>query len=405
MTNPSTGEVFAVAPHADAAMCDDAVESAIAAGPAWAATPIEERRAKMTEAMEILKAHEQELAELLVKEQGKPLAMALAECGMCWDQMQKIIDTELPVEVYSEDEDFKTVAVRKPIGVVAGITPWNFPMFTSIQKWTPSLTFGNTFVHKPSPYTPVTGVRVAELIKDVFPPGVFNFVSGNDSEGHNVGTHLVNHEGVRKVSFTGSVATGKKIMAASANDVKRVTLELGGNDPAIIRGDVDVKEVAPEVFSGAFSNTGQICCAIKRAFVHESIYDEFVEEITKSAQAAKMGDGFAEDTEFGPLNNSMQFEKVQGERPTEISSLPSGLCGLPVLRDERADRHRRGRSRAGRHNRHRRKGHGWRWQGLFLRADDHLRREGGRTHRGRGAVRPGAPNHQVQRRRGGARPR
>jgi len=319
--------------------------------------------------------------------------------------MQKIIDTELPVEVYSEDEDFKTVAVRKPIGVVAGITPWNFPMFTSIQKWTPSLTFGNTFVHKPSPYTPVTGVRVAELIKDVFPPGVFNFVSGNDSEGHNVGTHLVNHEGVRKVSFTGSVATGKKIMAASANDVKRVTLELGGNDPAIIRGDVDVKEVAPEVFSGAFSNTGQICCAIKRAFVHESIYDEFVEEITKSAQAAKMGDGFAEDTEFGPLNNSMQFEKVQGERPTEISSLPSGLCGLPVLRVERADRHRRGRSRAGRDDRHWRQGHGWRWQGLLLRADDHLRREGGRAHRGRGAVRAGAPNHQVQRRRGGARPR
>ena len=117
-------------------------------------------------------------------------------------------------------------------------------------------------------------------------------------------------------------------MAASANDVKRVTLELGGNDPAIIRGDVDVKEVAPEVFSGAFSNTGQICCAIKRAFVHESIYDEFVEEITKSAQAAKMGDGFAEDTEFGPLNNSMQFEKVQSERPTEFSSLPSGLWAV-----------------------------------------------------------------------------
>jgi acyl-CoA reductase-like NAD-dependent aldehyde dehydrogenase len=244
--NPSTGEVFAVAPHADAGMVDDAVEAAEAAFPAWAATPIEERRAMMTKALDILQAHEAELAELLVKEQGKPLAMAIGECGMCWDQMRKTLDTELPVEVYSEDADFKTVAVRKPIGPVACITPWNFPMFTAIQKWCPSITWGNTVVHKPSPYTPLTGQRVAELIADVFPKGVFNFVAGADKEGHNVGTHLVNSKQIRKVSFTGSVNTGKAIMAASANDVKRVTLELGGNDPAIIRGDVDVAQVAPE---------------------------------------------------------------------------------------------------------------------------------------------------------------
>lgn len=125
VVNPSTGEVFAVAPHADAAMCDDAVEAAEAAFPEWAATPIEERRALMTKALDILQAHEAELAELLVKEQGKPLAMAIGECGMCWEHMQKTIDTELPVEVYSEDEDFKTIAVRKPIGPVACITPWN----------------------------------------------------------------------------------------------------------------------------------------------------------------------------------------------------------------------------------------------------------------------------------------
>ena len=155
---------------------------------------------------------------------------------------------------------------------------------------------------------------VAELIADVFPPGVFNFVAGGDKEGHNVGTHLVNSKEIRKVSFTGSVATGKAIMAASANDVKRVTLELGGNDPAIIRADVDIAQVAPEVFSGAFSNTGQICCAIKRAYVHESIYDEFVAAISEEAKKATltMGDGFDETTEFGPLNNEMQFTKVQG---------------------------------------------------------------------------------------------
>jgi acyl-CoA reductase-like NAD-dependent aldehyde dehydrogenase len=240
-------------------MCDDAVEAAEAAFPAWAATPIEERRAMMTQALEILQAHEAELAELLVKEQGKPLAMALAECGMCWDQMQKTIDTELPVEVYSEDEDFKTVAVRKPIGPVACITPWNFPMFTAVQKWAPSITWGNTVVHKPSPYTPLTGQRVAELIADVFPKGVFNFVSGDDKEGHNVGVHLVNSPAIRKVSFTGSVNTGKAIMAASANDVKRVTLELGGNDPAIIRSDVDVAQVAPE---GEYSGCLAFCCQL-----------------------------------------------------------------------------------------------------------------------------------------------
>ena len=311
VTNPSTGEVFARAPHADAAMTEAAIEAAKAAFPGWAATPIEVRRAKVSEALSILKAHEGELAELLVKEQGKPLEMALGECGMCWEQMQKIIDTELPVELYSEDEDFKTVAVRKPIGPVAGITPWNFPMFCSIQKWTPSICWGNTFIHKPSPYTPLTGARIAELLKDVFPPGVFNYVAGSDKEGHNVGITLVNSPSVRKVSFTGSVATGKAIMAASANDMKRITLELGGNDPAIIRADCDPKIVAPEVFSGAFSNTGQICCAIKRAFVHESIYDEFVAEIKKSAESAVMGDGFKEGVEFGPLNNEMQFNKVK----------------------------------------------------------------------------------------------
>eukprot|EP01043_Picozoa_sp_COSAG02_P019687 COSAG02_NODE_957_length_15660_cov_23.265793_6_plen_317_part_00 len=169
---------------------------------------------------------------------------------------------------------------------------------------------GNTFVLKPSPMTPMTSLRIGEILADVFPAGVFNTISGDDTAPFNVGSHLAVHPDVAKVSFTGSTRTGKKIYEAAGADLKRVTLELGGNDPAIVRSDVDIAEAAEGVFEAAFANTGQVCAAIKRVFVHEDVYDEFVKEITANAAKAVTGDGFDQGTKYGPLNNKMQFDRV-----------------------------------------------------------------------------------------------
>jgi acyl-CoA reductase-like NAD-dependent aldehyde dehydrogenase len=199
---------------------------------------------------------------------------------------------------------------RRPIGVTACITPWNFPAFCAIQKWAPAIVLGNACVWKPSPFTPLSGLRIAALVSSILPPGVLNVVTGDDKRPFNVGRHLVEHDDVAAVSFTGSGPTGKRIMAACAPQVKRVVLEMGGNDAAIVRSDVDVEEAAKGVFSGAMANTGQICCAIKRCFVHESLYEPFKAQLVKLANEASVGDGFSEGVQYGPINNTMQLGKV-----------------------------------------------------------------------------------------------
>ena len=308
--NPSTGAPFAKAPHAPEAVAAQAVNAAARAFRTWQATDLSDRKMAMQSVLDIVTANADELAELLVREQGKPLASAKGEVAGCVFLLKKAIAIETPPEVYTDTKERRVEVRRKPIGVIACITPWNFPLFCSVQKWAPAIVLGNTVVHKPSPFTPLTGLRLAELVKDCMPRGVFNVVSGDDKSDFNVGAFLSQHPSIAKVSFTGSGPTGKRIMAACAPDVKRVTLEMGGNDPAIVRADVDVKEAAPKVFAGAFANSGQICCAIKRCFVHESVFDEFKAELVKCAETAKFGDGFEEGVEFGPLNNKMQFDKV-----------------------------------------------------------------------------------------------
>jgi acyl-CoA reductase-like NAD-dependent aldehyde dehydrogenase len=273
---------------------------------------LEARKAIMRKAADTLEANVDELGKLLVKEQGKPLTMAGKTGEVSWaiGLLRKVIDeTKMEPEVVNET----TKVYRRPIGVITGVTPWNFPVFCSVQKWGPSLLYGNTFVHKPSPFTPLTGLKIGELLKDVFPTGVFNVVSGDDKQEFNVGAYLSQHPKVNMVSFTGSVATGKKVMAnSSVNGMRRVNIEAGGNDAAIVLPDADPATVAPGLFGGAFANSGQICCAIKRCYVHESIHDKVVDELVKHAKKAKFGDGFTEGVQFGPLNNKMQFDKVMG---------------------------------------------------------------------------------------------
>jgi acyl-CoA reductase-like NAD-dependent aldehyde dehydrogenase len=215
------------------------------------------------------------------------------------------------VEVYKDTETERIETHRRPIGVVACITPWNFPVFCSVQKWAPALLLGNTVVVKPSPRTPLSMLAIAEILKDVFPPGVFNVVTGEDSQdGFSLSKFLTAHPAVRKVSFTGSIGTGKAIYGSVASDMKRVTLECGGNDPAIVRADADIAAAAKGIFGSAMANTGQLCCAAKRVFVHESIMDQFTEEFTKQAATAKFDDGFADGVTHGPIQNKMQFDRV-----------------------------------------------------------------------------------------------
>lgn len=311
VTNPSTLEEVGQCPNANQTQVDEAVKCAAKAQPAWAATPLEKRKELVKQAADVLEKNVDALGELLVKEQGKPLAVAGRTGEVSWaiGLIRKVAnELSLDPETISET----TKVYRRPIGVIAGLTPWNFPVFCSVQKWAPALVLGNTFVHKPSPFTPLTGMKIGELLKDVFPAGVFNVVAGDDGLPFNIGSHLSHHPQVSMVSFTGSVATGKKVTAACSAGMRRFSIEAGGNDAAIVLPDCDPAEMAPQLFQGAFNNSGQICCAVKRCYVHESIHDKLVDELVKCAKKAKFGDGFDKDIEYGPINNKMQFDKVMG---------------------------------------------------------------------------------------------
>jgi acyl-CoA reductase-like NAD-dependent aldehyde dehydrogenase len=193
-----------------------------------------------------------------------------------------------------------------PLGVVCAIAPWNAPVSLAMWKVAPALVAGNTMVLKPSPFTPRSTLKVGEVLRDVLPPGVLNVVSGKDPLGASMTAHAV----PRKISFTGSVATGKKVAAAAAPDLKRVTLELGGNDPAIVLDDVDVDAVVDKLFWGAFQNNGQVCSAIKRVYVPEKLHDQIVEGLAERARSVKVGAGGEPDVKLGPINNRPQFDRV-----------------------------------------------------------------------------------------------
>jgi acyl-CoA reductase-like NAD-dependent aldehyde dehydrogenase len=303
--NPATNQVHAQAPDCAPEQLDAAMESAAKAFRDWKADE-GARRDALRQAAALLTGSSQDLAPVLTAEQGKPLSDANLELFAAGMWLQYYADLELPREVIQDDDNAFVEVVRKPLGVVAAITPWNFPVTLAAWKIAPALLAGNTMVLKPSPFTPLTTLKVGELLRDVFPPGVLNVVSGGDG----LGALMTSHPVPRKISFTGSVATGKKVAAAAAPDLKRTTLELGGNDPAILLDDVDAATVADRIYRYAFANNGQICSAIKRVYVPEGIYDEVVEGIAAQARAAKVGDGTDPDTQLGPINNRPQFDRV-----------------------------------------------------------------------------------------------
>jgi acyl-CoA reductase-like NAD-dependent aldehyde dehydrogenase len=303
--NPATGQVFTEAPDCTKAQLDAAMESAQRAFKAWK-KDIEKRRQALKDASAALKANVGELAKVLTQEQGKPLAKAMEEIIGAAVWFDVTAGLQIPVDLISDDGTTRIEVRRKPYGVVGAITPWNYPLLLAVWKIAPALLAGNTIVVKPSPYTPLSTLKLGELLRDVVPAGVVNTVSG----GNEVGQWVSEHTTVRKISFTGSVATGKRIAMAAAPDLKRVTLELGGNDAAIVLKDVDPRQVAEKLFWGAFTNSGQVCSAIKRLYVEEEVYRPLLQELAAVAKAKKVGDGLAQGTELGPVNNRMQFDRV-----------------------------------------------------------------------------------------------
>lgn len=305
--NPATETLVAKAPDCTPEQLDLAVLAARRAFPKWRDTPLDQRRAAVAKFGEVIAAHAEDFARLFTLEQGRPLAGALAEIqfGAFW--VVEVAKLDIPVLVTEDSPATRSETHHLPIGVVAGIVPWNFPFNLALWKIAPALLTGNTIVLKPSPFTPLTMLKLAELMREHLPPGVFNVISGGDQ----LGPWLTAHPDVDKISFTGSTATGKKVLEAAASDLKRVTLELGGNDAAIVLPDVDVEAVADQLFFAAFGNSGQICIATKRMYVHEDIYDKVAEALTVRAKNAKVGNGLEQGTNFGPIQNRPQFERVK----------------------------------------------------------------------------------------------
>ena len=304
--NPANEQVIAQAPDASREQLDQAVDAARAAFPAWAATPIAERKAKVQALAGAIFANAEDLLRLLTTEQGKPHADARNDVlgGAMW--LQGAASLDLP-ETVNEDSDVRRSITRHvPIGVVGAISPWNFPVLLAMFKLGPALVAGNTVILKPSPFTPLTTLKIGEIARDIFPPGVLNVVSGGDS----LGPWMTSHPGIDKISFTGSTQTGRKVMESASSSLKRITLELGGNDAAIVLPDVDVEKVAEELFWAAFRNTGQICIASKRMYVHKDVYDRLKTAIADYAATVKMGDGAEQGVQLGPIQNRQQYQRV-----------------------------------------------------------------------------------------------
>ncbi|KAL9598030.1 MAG: hypothetical protein Q9219_004786 [cf. Caloplaca sp. 3 TL-2023] len=287
---------------------DKAVAAARAASKPWSNLSFEERGQMLRDYADAIDSYKDGFADMLTREQGKPLAQSHIEIGMSTDWLRAFSKMEIPEEVVEDTQDRKIYVRHVPLGVACGIVPWNFPILLAIGKVGPSLYTGNPIIIKPSPFAPYCNLKLAELGMRFFPPGVYQALSGEED----LGPMFTAHPDVDKISFTGSIPTGKKVMAASSPTLKRVTLELGGNDPAIICEDVDIDAIIPKLGISSFLCSSQICMMVKRLYVHETIYPQFLSAFAAHIQSTmKVGSGLDPDNFIGPLQNSMQYAKVK----------------------------------------------------------------------------------------------
>src|ERR1700693_2620352 len=306
--NPATGAVFARAPRATRPDLDRAVAAARRAFVGWRERPYEQRRADIERFCEALRARQEELAQLLTREQGKPLSQSREEIVRAASLTSGTTAISIQRELIIDDAQRRIELHYLPLGVIGVITPWNAPINLAVGPLTMALYTGNTVVLKPSPYTPLSTLRLGELLQGIFPPGVVNVLAGGDD----CGQWMSEHPGIDKVSFTGSVASGKRVMASAAATLKRITLELGGNDAPIVLNDVAPQAIAPKLFFAAFVNSGQVCMAIKRIYAHQRIFEPLCEALAAEARKARVGDGLLPEMEFGPIQNRRQYERVLG---------------------------------------------------------------------------------------------
>ena len=307
VVNPATGKVFAHAPSVGVDQLGQVFGAAQRAYESWKDDEAA-RRAALRASAEVLESAVDELAPLLTAEQGKPLPHARDEITRSAMWLRYFAELEVPREIIRDDAEAFQEVVRRPLGVVTAIAPWNFPILLAMWKIAPALRAGNTVVVKPSPYTPLTTLAMGRVLREALPAGVLNVISGPEP----LGAAAVAHPIPRKVSFTGSTVVGRQVGIAAAADLKRVTLELGGNDPAIVLDDVDIDLVAPSLFWSAFINSGQVCLAAKRIYAHRSIHAELVEAMVSLASTVVVEDGALPGAQLGPLNNLPQYGRVKG---------------------------------------------------------------------------------------------
>ena len=309
--NPATEEIIAQCPAATEENLNAAVTAAREAFPAWSKTSDDQRKEKVNALADIISNNMNELAQLITQEQGRPLNGigfgSFAEVGGSEYWTRCTAELTLPIEIAEETDTHRAEIHRKPLGVVGSITPWNFPLLIAIWHVIPAIRSGNTVVLKPSSFTPLVALRFVELAQEVLPPGVLNIITGEGG----MGRLITSHPDIDKIVFTGSTATGKNIMKNASDSLKRLTLELGGNDAAIILPDIDVKQNASAIFEAAFINNGQTCAALKRLYVHEDIYEEMCEELTIIANTVTVANGMEEGAQLGPIQNRAQFELVR----------------------------------------------------------------------------------------------
>ncbi|KAG9257139.1 aldehyde dehydrogenase-like protein [Emericellopsis atlantica] len=306
--DPATGKPLYEVPVARKEDLDAAVKHARASFKSWSATPFEDRSKLLLAYADAVEANRTDLERLQTMEQGKPLSLAQTEVNMALTWLRQFATMEVKSEIIEDTAERTIYSTFPPLGVCAAIVPWNWPILLGLGKVGPALMTGNTVIMKPSPYTPYCNLKLGEIAMSIFPPGVFQVLSGDDS----LGPWITEHPGIDMVSFTGSIPTGKRVAASCAKTLKRYVLELGGNDAAIVCDDVDISKCLPKITTLAFLNSGQICMLPKRIYIHEKIYDQFRDamvEFTKNN--IKTGGGFEADVVVGPIQNSMQFDLVK----------------------------------------------------------------------------------------------
>ena len=313
IVNPATGETIAEVPKGTEADVDRAVKAARKAYTEWFETTPRERSEMLLKLADAILADAEEMANLESANVGKPRALFLSEeLGVCADNLRYFAGAARILEGKAAGEymrGYTSMIRREPLGVVGSIAPWNYPLMMAIWKIGPALAAGNCVVLKPSEWTPLTALRLAELSADILPPGVFNVITG---DGEPVGAGIVRHPGVDMVSLTGDVATGKEVAKAASQTLKRVHLELGGKAPVVVFDDADLDAVNTWVKAAGFFNSGQDCTAATRVIAGPKIYDDLLSSLTKTVQSVKVGNPLEEGIDMGPMVAKEQLERVEG---------------------------------------------------------------------------------------------